>query len=119
MGSTIIKNYQLHSPEISLQLTVGVSYDSDLEDVERITIEVAKDVMQNVTGGVPDFEPFIIYQEFQESRISFIVFLRVVEFLSQRYVKHEFIKRLHKRYREEGIEIPFPSRNVYLKEKGE
>jgi small-conductance mechanosensitive channel len=57
------------------------------------------------------------YQEFKDFQIQFIVFLRVVEFFDQRLVKHEFIKRLHKRYREEGIEIPFPTRTVYFKEK--
>ncbi|HDK25670.1 MAG TPA: mechanosensitive ion channel family protein, partial [Candidatus Atribacteria bacterium] len=31
-------------------------------------------------------------------------------------VTHEFIKRLHKRYKEEGIEIPFPIRTVYLRQ---
>ncbi|MCA1995048.1 MAG: mechanosensitive ion channel family protein [Coleofasciculus sp. S288] len=117
LGSAIFKNYHLPAPEIVLQIPVGVSYSSDLEEVERVTLEVATDVMQNVPGGVPEFEPFVRYQEFQEFQIHFIVYLRVIEFFDQRQVRHEFIKKLHKRYREEGIEIPFPSRNVYLKEK--
>lgn len=116
LGSAIFKNYHLPAPEIILQVPVGVSYDSNLDQVEQVTLDVAKEVMQNVLGGVAEFKPFIRYQEFQEFRINFIVFLRVMEFLDQRLVKHEFIKRLHKRYREEGIEIPYPSRNVYLKQ---
>lgn len=116
LSSAIFKNYHLPAPEIVLQITVGVSYDSNLEEVERVTIDVAKEVMQTVSGGVKDFEPFVRYQSFEEFRIEFIVFLRVIEFLDQRLVKHEFIKRLHKRYREEGIEIPLPSRTVYLKQ---
>jgi small-conductance mechanosensitive channel len=34
---------------------------------------------------------------------------------SQGPVRHEFIKRLHKRYGAEGIEIPFPIRTVIMK----
>ncbi len=117
LASAIFKNYHLPAKEIGLQIPVGVSYDSNLEEVERVTIDVAKEVMQTVLGGVPDFEPFMRYQEFKDFQIQFIVFLRVVEFFDQRLVKHEFIKRLHKRYREEGIEIPFPTRTVYFKEK--
>jgi small-conductance mechanosensitive channel len=117
LASAIFKNYHLPAKEIGLQIPVGVSYDSNLEEVERVTIDVAKEVMQTVLGGVPDFEPFMRYQEFEDFQIQFIVFLRVVEFFDQRLVKHEFIKRLHKRYREEGIEIPFPTRTVYFKEK--
>jgi small-conductance mechanosensitive channel len=116
LGSAIFKNYHLPAPEIVLQIPVGVSYDSNLEEVERITIDVAKEVMQTVSGGVPDFEPFICYQGFEEFKIEFIVLLKVIDFSDQRLVKHEFIKRLHKRYREEGIEIPLPSRIVYMKQ---
>ena len=36
-------------------------------------------------------------------------------FESQRPVQHEFIKLLHRRFGEEGIEIPFPIRTVIMK----
>jgi len=39
----------------------------------------------------------------------------VREFRSQGPVKHEFIKRLHQRFGDEGIEIPFPIRTVMMK----
>ncbi len=119
LASAIFKNYHLPAKEIAIQIPVGVSYDSNLEEVEQITVAVAKEVMQTVSGGVPEFDPFILYQDFGEFSIHFNVFLRVKEFFDQRLVKHEFIKRLHKRYREEGIEIPFPSRTVYFKDKGD
>jgi len=35
--------------------------------------------------------------------------------VDQHLVRHEFIKRLHNRYRAEGIEIPFPQRTVHLR----
>ncbi len=116
LASAIFKNFHLPAREITMQIPVCVSFNSDLEEVERITIEVAKEVMQNVPGGVPEFEPFVLFQEFKEFDISLNVFLRAMEFLDQRLIKHEFIKRLHKRYREEGIEIPHPIRTVYLKQ---
>jgi small-conductance mechanosensitive channel len=115
LASATFKNYHLPAKEIVFQVPVGVSYESDLDRVEQITVEVAKEVMQNVSGGVPEFEPFILYQEFGEFCIKFNVFLRIKEFFDQRLVRHEFIKRLHKRYREEGIEIPFPTRINYFR----
>lgn len=119
LASAILKNYHLPAKEIVFQVPVGVSYDSNLEQVEQVTVAVAQEVMQSVSGGVPEFEPFILYYEFGEFSIHFNVFLRVKEFFDQRLVRHEFIKRLHKRYREEGIEIPFPTRTMYLKERGD
>lgn len=111
LASAIFKNYHLPAKEINLQISVGISYDSNLELVEKVTLEVANEVMQNVVGGVPNFDPFIRYHELADFKINCIVFLKVVEFLDQRLVKHEFIKRLHKRYQEENIEFPFTGRN--------
>ncbi len=112
-GSQII-NYQLPSAELSVLLQVGVSYSSDLEKVERVTLEVAKELMQNHPDGVADFEPLVRFHTFGESSINFNVVLRAKEPSSRFVITHEFIKRLHRRYQEEGIEIPFPIRTVYL-----
>lgn len=32
-------------------------------------------------------------------------------------ITHEFVKELHKRYKKEGIEIPFPIHTVYMRKK--
>ena len=112
--STII-NYDLPDPELAVLVPVGVHYDSDLKKVEEVTCAVAKQVMQTVTGGIPTFDPFIRYHTFNASSIDFTVILRSQRFVDGFLIKHEFMKRLHARYREEGIVIPFPIRTVYLK----
>ena len=115
LASSILTNFPQPVNEMSVLVQVGVSYDSNLEKVEKVTIEVAKKVLKEVPGGIPDFEPFIRYHTFGDFSINFSVILRVKEFVDQYLVKHEFIKRLHKRYRAEGIEIPFPIRTVFMK----
>lgn len=102
---------------MAVLVQVGVSYESDLTKVEKVTIEVAKEVMKEVPGGVPEFEPFIRYHTFADFSINFTVILRAKEFVDQYLVKHEFVKRLHRRYEKERIEIPFPIRTVYMKER--
>lgn len=101
-------NYYYPSPEMSLLVQVGVHYDSDLEHVEKVTIEVAKKTLEEVQGGVGDFSPFIRYHTFDDSSINFTAILKVKEFVDHYLVKHEFIKRLKKRFDEEGIVIPYP-----------
>ncbi|MGC8764449.1 MAG: mechanosensitive ion channel family protein [Brevinematia bacterium] len=115
LSQAIIKNYNLPEKEIVVLVEVGVSYRSDLDKVEKVTIEVAKEVMKELDCGLSSFEPFIRYDTFSDSSINFNVILRAREFADQFLIKHEFIKRLHKRYIKEGIEIPFPIRTVYLK----
>ncbi len=117
VASSIVTNYYLPETEMACLVQVGVSYDSDLEKVERVTIDVAKKVLKKVSGGVPDFEPFIRYHTFSDFSINFTVILRVKEYVDKYLVTHEFVKELHKRYKEEGIEIPFPIRTVYLRRK--
>jgi small-conductance mechanosensitive channel len=99
---------------LSVLIPVGVGYRSDLEKVERVTAEVARDVMQTVPGGIPEFEPFIRYHTFGDSGVELNVILRAREFTDQYLIKHEFIKRLHARYRQESIEFPFPQRVVTM-----
>ncbi len=108
MTSAVATNYYTPGKELSILFDIGVSYDSDLEHVEEVTIDVASEVMREVTGGVPDSEPFIRYNNFDDFAIKFTVIMRGKEFVDQYLIKHEFVKRLHLRYREEGIVIPFP-----------
>lgn len=115
MADTIVENFYLSDRQLTFFVTVGVSYDSDLEKVERVSIEVAREVLQRTEGGVKDFEPFVRFVNFGESSIELRVALRARDFTEQFPVTSEFIKALHKRYREEGINIPFPIRTVYLK----
>ncbi|MDD4202791.1 MAG: mechanosensitive ion channel family protein [Candidatus Omnitrophica bacterium] len=119
MDSKIV-NYYYPEPEMSTLVQVGVHYNSDLEKVERVTIEVGKEILKKVNGGVENFEPFIRYHTFDSSSINFSVILRVKEFVDNYLIKHEFIKALQKRYKEEGITIPFPIRAInYSQEKAE
>ncbi|MFN3947612.1 MAG: mechanosensitive ion channel family protein, partial [Aquificaceae bacterium] len=114
LSTSIVTNFHMPQPELSVIIPVGVSYDSDLEKVERITLEVAKQVQREVEGAVPDFEPLVRFFQFGDFSINFNVVLRAKDFPSQHLLRSEFIKRLKKRYEEEGIKIPFPTREVYL-----
>ena len=114
LASAITTNFYMPDKPMSVLVEVGVAYDSDLEKVERVTIEVAREVMKAVKGGVPEHEPFIRYHTFADSSINFSVILRGQEFTDQYLIKHEFVKRLQRRYAQENINIPFPIRTVYM-----
>lgn len=114
LSQMLVKNYYFPDKGISVSVPLGVAYDSNLEKVEKVTVEVAREIMKSVTGGVPDFEPCIRYNAFADSSINFSVVLRAKEFADQYLIIHEFIKRLKKRYDAEGINIPFPIRAVYI-----
>ncbi|MPN22608.1 Small-conductance mechanosensitive channel [bioreactor metagenome] len=115
MASCKIINYSLPGKEVFINIPIGVSYCCDLTKVEKITIQVAQDVMHNVAGGICGYQPIVRLYKFGDFSIQFRVLLRAREFADQYLIRHEFLKRLHQRYRAEGIEIPYPIQTVYLK----
>lgn len=111
-ADAIVVNYHQPAEDLSVPVQVRVGYDCDLAHVERVTVEEGRAVMTEVDGGVPDHEPSLRFHTFGESSVDFSVSLRAREFADQYVVVHEFIKRLHTRYRVEGISIPFPVRTI-------
>ena len=114
LAATVITNYHRPAKEFSVLVDVGVGYDSDLQRVEEVTLDVARQALRDVRGGVAGFEPQVYFREFSDFRILFTVVLRAEEYVDQFRLRHEFIKRLHERYRLEGIEIPSPVATVHL-----
>ena len=112
LAQALVVNHHLPSPDLAVLVEVGVDYASDLEHVERVVGEVGADVMATVTGGVAGFQPFVRFHSFGASSIDFTAILRAREYVDQYAVKHEFIKRLHRRFDREGIVIPFPIRTL-------
>lgn len=116
LAQAILVNHHLPSQDLAVLVEVGVDYSSDLRHVERVVTDVGRSVMREVPGGVPEFEPFIRYHTFGDSSINFTVILRAREFVDQYLIKHEFIKRLHARFDQEGVVIPFPIRTIAQRE---
>ncbi len=115
LAEAVVKNYHLEKKDMMVLFEVGVAYDSDLEEVEKVTVETAQHVMTNIDGGGKGVTPFIRYMKFDDFSINFWVYLKVKKYYDQYLVRHEFIKALHKRYKTENIEIPFPIRTVHMK----
>lgn len=111
IASSNITNFSMPHRDIVIKIPVGVAYDSDLEQVERITVEVAEKILEKIDKAV-QVKPTVRFTDFGDSSINFNVLMHSSRFDHQFLLKHEFIKALTKRYREEGIEIPYPVRTV-------
>ncbi len=113
IASSIITNYSMPRHDIVIKIPVGVAYDSDLQKVEDVTLEVARQVLESLGEKIDDNrKPTVRFYNFGESSIDFNVLLHSARFDDQFRLKHEFIKALTARFRQEGIEIPFPIRTI-------
>lgn len=115
LADMIVTNFNLPQTELSFSVEVSVSYDSDLNHVENVTKEVIKETLDEVEGGIKDFEPGILFYSFGDGRTNLKAVLGVNSYAAQFDVKSKFIKKLHERYNKEGINIPNPVRTVLLK----
>ena len=111
LSSAILTNYDMPESQIAVVLPVGVSYDSDLEKVEAVTLAVASAVMERLEGSAVK-PPTVYFHTFGDSSIDFNVVLYARRFTDRAKLKHEFIKALTQRYRAENIDIPFPIRTI-------
>jgi small-conductance mechanosensitive channel len=114
LSESIITNWHLPEPSMTFYVWCGVDYDSDLDVVEEVTLQVAHEIQQTSEGANPDYEPVFRVKEFADSNINFLVGLQVLDPVANYRVSHEFMKALHRRFREHDIEISWPVRKVFF-----
>ncbi|MCX8026684.1 MAG: mechanosensitive ion channel family protein [Thermodesulfovibrionales bacterium] len=115
LSQSIVLNLSLPDNKMSLNIPISVSYDSDIKKVEDILIDEVKKAMTEVKDIVEDFEPIVrLNPGFSESSIDFTLICQIRHPDKQYIVAHELRKRIFKRFKEEGIEIPYPQRVVHL-----
>jgi len=114
ISSSISTNYFTLQKNMFFQVVVGVHYDSDLEQVEQVTLETANEIMKEYAPKLTSFQPKVRFFEFGDSSINMKVWLATDLYENQFEMRHEFVKRLHKRFNKEGIVIPFPIRTLHL-----
>jgi small-conductance mechanosensitive channel len=116
LAQAIVTNYHLPEKRMSLLIPVGVSYDSDPDQIERILVEEATQGADLIPGLLKEPAPFVRFiPGFGDSSLDFTLICQVSEFVDQYLAQHELRKRILKRFRSEGIEIPFPIRTLQVR----
>jgi len=116
LAQAIVTNFHLPEPRMSLLIRVSVSYDSNPRHVERVLIEEAVRGAKDIPGLLAEPAPFVRFiPGYGDSSIDFTLICQVKEFVDQYFAQHELRMRIFERFREEGIEIPFPIRTIHLK----
>jgi small-conductance mechanosensitive channel len=117
LAQTIVTNYNLPERRMSLLIPVSVSYDCDPELVERVLVEEATLGAAEIPGLLAEPAPFVRFiPGFGDSSLNFTLICQVGEFVDQYLAQHELRKRIFRRFRKEGIEIPFPIRTLHIRQ---
>jgi small-conductance mechanosensitive channel len=118
LADTIVINTRAPDPTVNVMVTCGVSYASDLTEVERVVMEVTQQILDDCPHAAPD-EPWFGYDGFGDSNVNFWIFVKARDRLGSFVVTNELIKRIHARFAQEGIEINYPVRKLVYPEEGQ
>jgi small-conductance mechanosensitive channel len=115
LAQAIVTNYHLPEKWLSASLKVAVGHDADPDRVERILLGAATEGIGQIAGLRAEPAPSAAFDPgLGEYALEFTLYFCVDDFASQSPVRNALRKRILRKLREEGIEIPFPSRAVYL-----
>lgn len=110
--SSIITNSSFGYANVNVD--VGISYDSDVDKVEKVMNEVGHEMSKDTVWSPHIFEPiqFFRVDGFEDSAVR-IKALGKVEPAMQWELAGEYRRRLKKAFEKNGIEIPFPQRVIH------
>ncbi|GHA28350.1 hypothetical protein GCM10007103_07430 [Salinimicrobium marinum] len=108
--SDIIYNYTQNHTTTREFIKVGVAYGSDTAKVQKLLLECA----ENQTGVAETPEPFVLFDDFGDSSLVFSLHFFVTDSFVDPKIKSQVRFKIDHKFREHGITIPFPQRDVHL-----
>jgi small-conductance mechanosensitive channel len=89
-------------------VAVGVSYQTDIDQVTQILLDLAgqnKRILENP-------KPFVIFEDFGDNALNFQLFFALKSSFESNIVKSELRYSIFSAFKKEKIEIPFPQRTI-------
>ena len=111
-----VENWSYSSRNVRIQVPVGVGYNCDLDLAEKLMLEAAKGA-KRVLATPP---PVVWLEGFGQSSVDFKIHCWIndpEEGVGN--VRSDVLKRLWKLFKENGIEIPFPQRDINLRDNAQ
>jgi small-conductance mechanosensitive channel len=111
ISSTVI-NWSHTDRNVRFNIPVGVSYKSDPEMVKNILMKVA----ENNDGVLKSPAPDVLFNEYGDNSINFILRVWTSTYITQPLVlRSQLYYSAFEKFKEHGIEIPFPQRDIHVK----
>lgn len=108
-----VVNYMLHDVRYRISVKVGIAYGSDTELAKNILLSIAK-THPNVINDRKEIEPILYFRTFGESSLNFELFCVVQDVNMRAQVISDLHFSIEKAFKEKGIEIPFPQRDIHI-----
>jgi small-conductance mechanosensitive channel len=111
IANTKIINESAPIPNYRVRIPIGVAYGSDIDQVEKILLDIAT-ANDNVITDTP---PRVRFREFGDSSLNFELLCWIKEPALRGRTLHELNSAIYKTFNASGIIIPFPQRDVHIR----
>ena len=114
--STQVTNWMLHDRTGRIRVPVGVAYGSDTEKVRQLLFDVAMAHPQVIKDS-PDYKIKVFFLRFGDSSLDFELRCFIEDIDNALTVKSDLHFAIDKIFKENGVEIPFPQRDIHVRSK--
>jgi small-conductance mechanosensitive channel len=111
IANTTIINESAPIPNYRVRIPIGVAYGSDIDQVEKILLDIAT-ANDNVISDTP---PRVRFREFGDSSLRFELLCWIKEPALRGRTLHELNSAIYKAFNASGVTIPFPQRDVHIR----
>jgi len=107
-----VTNWTLSSTKARIQINLGVAYGSDIERAQELILQAAREHPRCIDDPAP--QCFLL--NFGDSSVDFTLLFWVENVVDGRWApQSEVMFAIWRKFREHGIEIPFPQRDLHIK----
>ena len=110
-----VTNKMLNDARGRISVFVGVAYGSDTERVRDILVGIANEHPRAITNGSMP-KPYVLFRSFGDSSLDFELRLFIYNIDDRLRVTSDINFAIDKAFREAGIEIPFPQRDLHVRD---
>lgn len=110
-----IINWSHSATPTRFKVDVGVAYGSDVEKVTRILMECALEHDKILKTKENNLYPFVRFVDFGDSALLFQLYFWSGDIFPVENTKSDLRYQIDKRFRQEGVTIPFPQRDLHFK----
>jgi small-conductance mechanosensitive channel len=106
-----IINYTTHTSEIRVRIPIGIAYDSDVKKAKEIIANIALELDWVMEQPAPK----VVVKSFGDSSVNLEARVWIQRPRKRMDTISHITDRVKEEFHKEGIEIPYPKRDIYVK----
>ena len=116
LAQNIITNYSLPDSRSHIRINYNVSYDSDINKVEKLLLETINEVLPSIPGTMTEPPPVVLFNPGPgDYALIFTVSIPISKYADRNIIISEINKAIFQKFKKENINIPYPIRTIYMK----